>query len=25
MFIWIVEKINSAIYKPKDPAAYRKR
>ena len=25
MFIWIVEKINSAIYKPKDQAAYRKR
>ncbi|CAF4575753.1 unnamed protein product, partial [Rotaria magnacalcarata] len=25
MFIWIVEKINSAIFKPKDPSAYRKR
>ncbi|CAF3927592.1 unnamed protein product, partial [Rotaria magnacalcarata] len=24
MFIWIVEKINSAIFKPKDPSAYRK-
>jgi myosin-7 len=25
MFIWIVEKINSAIYKPKDTTSYRKR
>ena len=25
MFIWIVEKINSAIFKPKDPSSYRKR
>lgn len=25
MFIWIVDKINSAIFKPKDPSAYRKR
>jgi hypothetical protein len=25
MFIWIVEKINSAIFKPKDQSAYRKR
>ncbi len=25
MFIWIVEKINSAIFKAKDPSAYRKR
>jgi myosin heavy subunit len=25
MFIWIVEKINSAIFKPNDTAAYRKR
>jgi len=25
MFIWIVEKINSAIFKPQDPSAYRKR
>jgi myosin-7 len=24
LFIWIVDKINAAIYKPKEPAAYRK-
>jgi myosin-7 len=24
LFIWIVDKINAAIYKPKEPGAYRK-
>jgi myosin heavy subunit len=24
LFIWIVEKINAAIYRPKAPGAYRK-